>query len=284
MAIWETGCGESEVSSTVRCSALTGPGPPSPTSTICARAAPLSRVIAAKARASVAGRRGESGCLTHPAIVEALRPAAPPATGASDSFTMRSRAKPQCGDLTEAPGEHFLYRALHAAGKQQPVNTRAHGAESYHHHAWRGHVAGGIASLAGCGNTYRPVVSAISPVGPASQPTKYAVAVSSPSPTANGLATFVDFSGDTVLSTPSILSNPSYFAASNAGNQGFAINAAGSLDEFNLNNPAALLTSDINQTTLNASYSSGHALGDHARRARRRLCLFRRLTAPRSRC
>jgi DNA-binding beta-propeller fold protein YncE/predicted small secreted protein len=107
--------------------------------------------------------------------------------------------------------------------------------------------------LAGCGNTYRPVVSAISPVGPASQPTKYAVAVSSPSPTANGLATFVDFSGDTVLSTPSILSNPSYFAASNAGNQGFAINASGSLNEFNLNNPAALLTSDVNQTTLNAS-------------------------------
>jgi hypothetical protein len=35
--------------------------------------------------------------------------------------------------------------------------------------------------LAGCGAQYRPVVSAISPVGPASQPAKYAIAVSNPS-------------------------------------------------------------------------------------------------------
>jgi len=34
--------------------------------------------------------------------------------------------------------------------------------------------------LAGCGNQYRPVVSAINPVGPAGQPTKYAVAISNP--------------------------------------------------------------------------------------------------------
>jgi hypothetical protein len=107
--------------------------------------------------------------------------------------------------------------------------------------------------LAGCGNTYRPVVSAINPVGPAGQPTKYAVAVSSPSATSPGLATFVDFSGDTVLSTPSILPNPSYFAANDGGNEGYTINAAGSLDSFNLNNPSALLTSDIAQTTLSAN-------------------------------
>ena len=107
--------------------------------------------------------------------------------------------------------------------------------------------------LAGCGNTYRPVVSAINPVGPAGQPTKYAVAISSPSATSSGLATFVDFSGDTVLSTPSILPNPSYFAANDGGNQGYTINASGSLDAFNLNNPAALLTSDITQTTLSAN-------------------------------
>ena len=35
--------------------------------------------------------------------------------------------------------------------------------------------------LSGCGNTYRPVISAFSPVGPASQPYKYAAAVSNPS-------------------------------------------------------------------------------------------------------
>ncbi len=64
--------------------------------------------------------------------------------------------------------------------------------------------AAALASLLGCGNTYRPVVSAINPVGPAGQPQKYAIAVSSPSQTLPGLVTIVDFSGDTVLITANI--------------------------------------------------------------------------------
>jgi len=108
---------------------------------------------------------------------------------------------------------------------------------------------------AGCGNQYRPVLSAINPVGPAGQPTKYAVAISSPSTTLPGLATFVDFSGDTVLSTPSILSNPTYFGISNSGIEGFVINANGSLNDFGLSNPTGLLTSNIVQTTLPAGSS-----------------------------
>jgi DNA-binding beta-propeller fold protein YncE len=187
--------------------------------------------------------------------------------------------------------------------------------------------------LTACGNQYRPVVSAISPVGPAGQPTKYAVAVSNPNssvdqvtgysitnnvitvfvnspnpftagqtvtlsamPTSTflngqnltvlstglsatqfeanfahvniaateagfatlagslpGLVTFVDFSGDTVLDTPSILVNPSYFALNNGGNEGFVINANGSLNDFATGNPSSLLTSDIVQTTLTAA-------------------------------
>lgn len=107
--------------------------------------------------------------------------------------------------------------------------------------------------LTACGNQYRPVVSAISPVGPASQPTKYAVAVSSPSPTLPGLVTFVDFSGDTVLDTPSILTNPSYFALNNTGTEAFVINSQGSLNDFATSNPTTLLTSNIVQTTLTAS-------------------------------
>jgi DNA-binding beta-propeller fold protein YncE len=119
--------------------------------------------------------------------------------------------------------------------------------------------AGGLAALsavvllAGCGNTYRPVISGISPVGPAGQPTKYAAAVSSPSPNAPGLLTVVDFSGDTVLATPSILTSPSYFGITQAGTQGFVINAAGSLDDFGLSNPTALLTTNIVQTSLPAN-------------------------------
>ena len=64
----------------------------------------------------------------------------------------------------------------------------------------------GLMAAAGCGNNYRPVITAINPVGPASQPTKYAVAISDPNlgdpnGTLPGLVTFVDFSGDTVLIT-----------------------------------------------------------------------------------
>jgi len=95
-------------------------------------------------------------------------------------------------------------------------------------------------------------VSAISPVGPAGQPTKYAVAVSSPSSTSLGLLTVVDFSGDTVLSTPQILADPSYFVLNSSGGQGYTINPQGSLDTFNLANPAALITSQVVQTTLPA--------------------------------
>lgn len=102
----------------------------------------------------------------------------------------------------------------------------------------------------GCGVQYRPVVSAISPVGPGGQPTKYAVAVSSPSPTTPGLLTFVDFSGDTVLSTPSILTNPDYFAVNTSGSNGYVINSSGSLNYFYLSSPTSLLTSSIGQTTL----------------------------------
>ncbi len=114
-----------------------------------------------------------------------------------------------------------------------------------------------MAGLAGCGNSYRPVVNAINPVGPASQPTKFAVAVSDTSstlsPNAAGLVTFVDFSGDTILSTPSIVQNPSYFGIDFSGTYGYALNKAGLFENFALNNPTALITSDIIQTQLAAN-------------------------------
>jgi len=110
----------------------------------------------------------------------------------------------------------------------------------------------GFATLStlGCGNQYRPVVSAINPVGPAGQPTKFASAVSNPNSSGLGLLTVVDFSGDTILSTPQILTDPSYFALNAAGTQGFTINPEGSLNTFLLANPQGLLTSDVVQTTL----------------------------------
>ncbi len=103
---------------------------------------------------------------------------------------------------------------------------------------------------AGCGQSYRPVVSAINPVGPAGQPTKFAIALSIPSATSKGLITAVDFSGDTILATPSVLQNPTYFTLGNGGTTAYIINASGSLDSVPVSNPANLITSDVSQTTL----------------------------------
>lgn len=160
--------------------------------------------------------------------------------------------------------------------------------------------AGMLAAL-GCGNTYRPVVAAINPVGPAAQPQKYAVAISSPSQTpvagptvfvgtwngstsytvnqsvsyngvqyvslksgnvgqnpstasgswaqlSNGLATIVDFSGDTVLITAALGVNPYYFTVNSAGTTGYTLNSDKTVNSFDISNQ--LISSEVLETTL----------------------------------
>ncbi len=105
-------------------------------------------------------------------------------------------------------------------------------------------------ALLGCGQTYRPVVSAVNPVGPASQPTKYAIAVANPGASNSGLMTIVDFGGDTVLATPQILTSPTYLTLLGNSAQAFALNAQNSLSVVPFTNPSTLLTSAVIQTTL----------------------------------
>ena len=105
-----------------------------------------------------------------------------------------------------------------------------------------------FAVLAGCGNTYRPVVTAINPVGPAAQPQKYAAAISTTGTTTPGLLTLVDFSGDTVLITASIGPNPQYFNVDAAGSNGYTLNGDGTLTSFDISNQ--LLSSQVVETTL----------------------------------
>jgi DNA-binding beta-propeller fold protein YncE len=108
-----------------------------------------------------------------------------------------------------------------------------------------------MASVIGCGNTYRPVVSAINPVGPAAQPQKFAVAISTTGTTANptpGLVTFIDFSGDTVLITAQIGVNPYYLILNSGGNTGYTLNSDHTLTSFDIS--TQLLQSQVLQTTL----------------------------------
>jgi len=108
--------------------------------------------------------------------------------------------------------------------------------------------AAALASILGCGNTYRPVVAAINPVGPAGQPTKYAIAVSSPSSTSPGLVTIVDFSGDSVLITANLGVAPYYLALNSGGNTGYTLNGDGTVTSFGIS--TTLQTKDVLQTTL----------------------------------
>jgi DNA-binding beta-propeller fold protein YncE len=106
-------------------------------------------------------------------------------------------------------------------------------------------------SVSGCGNTYRPVVAAINPVGPAGQPEKFAVVISTTGTTAKptpGLVTFVDFAGDTVLITANIGVDPYYLILNSGGNTGYTLNSDHTLTTFDID--TALLQSNILQTTL----------------------------------
>lgn len=100
----------------------------------------------------------------------------------------------------------------------------------------------------GCGNSYRPVVTAINPVGPAGQPQKYAVAISQPTPTGNGLLTIVDFSGDSILINATLGIAPYYLALDSGGNTGYTLNSDGTVNSFGI--VIDLLSNQILQTTL----------------------------------
>ncbi len=103
---------------------------------------------------------------------------------------------------------------------------------------------------AGCGNNYRPVVSAINPVGPATQPTVYAVAVSDPGPGRNGLVTIVDVFGDTVVANALVAPAPSYLAVDLTGTAYVLHSNSVLLDSFNAS--PGLMTTTVRQSSLGA--------------------------------
>ena len=118
-----------------------------------------------------------------------------------------------------------------------------------------GLLAAGVMGALGCGNTYRPVVTAVNPVGPAAQPVKYAVAISQPTPNGPGLVTFVDFSGDSILNTTALGIAPYYLAlnqdevvGSNASTA-YTLNRDGTINSFSLA-PSVLLANAVQSATL----------------------------------
>jgi YVTN family beta-propeller protein len=111
-----------------------------------------------------------------------------------------------------------------------------------------GAVVAATLTAIGCGNTYRPVVSSINPVGPAGQPPKYAIAVSNPGAPNPGLITMVDVFGDSILVNANLGVNPYYFQIDSGGYTGYTLNGDGTLNSFSIS--TSLLTSSVLQSTL----------------------------------
>ena len=105
-------------------------------------------------------------------------------------------------------------------------------------------------TLAGCGATYRPVVSSISPVGPAGQPQKYAVAIATTGASTNGLSSIIDFAGDTTLVTTRIGNDPKFLQLDTTGSTGYTLNGDGTINSFAV--VTSLIQSQVNQSTLPA--------------------------------
>ena len=106
------------------------------------------------------------------------------------------------------------------------------------------------ALIAGCGNAYRPVVTPINPSGPASQPASYAVVVSAPSPTTPGIATIIDYAGDTVMAEAPIGPGPSSFTMDELSSNGYTVNSDGTLTNFPIT--TSLQAKMVTYTTLPA--------------------------------
>src|SRR6202167_6812274 len=106
----------------------------------------------------------------------------------------------------------------------------------------------GAALIAGCGSAYRPVVTPITPSGAEPQPSSYAVVVSAPSPTTPGIATVIDYSGDSVLALAPIGPGPVTFTIDEPGATGYTVNSDGTLSNFPIS--SSLQAKQVTYSTL----------------------------------
>jgi len=121
-----------------------------------------------------------------------------------------------------------------------------------------GSVLAAAVLVAGCGSAYRPVVTPINPSGPAQQPQSFAVVVSVPSSSTAGIATIIDYAGDTVLAQAPIGPGPSVFTLDGGGFTGYTVDSDGTISNFPVSQN--LQAKQVTYTTL---ASSGQAAPPH---------------------
>jgi YVTN family beta-propeller protein len=120
--------------------------------------------------------------------------------------------------------------------------------------------------MLGCGEIYRPIVTNVPPVQPAPQPTKYAIVIScgnNPNPsaaniydictgsTAPGLASFVDFSGDSLMVRVNLGTGPRWLALDSPGLTAYIPNTDGTINSFFIQNSTE--TNNVDTSTLLAN-------------------------------
>jgi hypothetical protein len=111
-----------------------------------------------------------------------------------------------------------------------------------------GAVFAAAALVAGCGNNYRPVITPTNPSGPPPQPQSLAVVVTAPSPTTPGIATVIDYAGDSILAQASIGPGPTTFTLDETGYNAYAINSDSTLTNIPVS--TSLQTKNITFSTL----------------------------------
>ncbi len=126
---------------------------------------------------------------------------------------------------------------------------------------WRGAALLLIAAV-GCGNPYRPVVNPVRPTGPSPAPTAYVMAITQPSGAQAGVATVLDFSGDTVLAQATIGDFPLDFTLDALGATTYTIDRDGSLSVIPISTSLQtknVLTSTLSPTAIPINTTSGAA-------------------------
>lgn len=104
------------------------------------------------------------------------------------------------------------------------------------------------ALIAGCGNSYRPVVTPVTSSGPAAEVSSYAVVVSAPSESTSGVATMIDWSGDAIMAYASIGVGPLNFTLDETASTGYTYNRDGTITNFPVST-TSLLAKNITYST-----------------------------------
>jgi YVTN family beta-propeller protein len=97
-------------------------------------------------------------------------------------------------------------------------------------------------AVAGCGGQYRPVVTPITPTGPASQPQTFVIVTTKTGANSPGLANVFDGAGDTLLTQATLAISPLSVALNPTGSPVLTANTDGTLNSYD---PSASLRSNL---------------------------------------